>query len=126
MLEGTIIKVPEAFPKLPALAQRLGVKPNEGNGGWWLCMQDGTRYDGFALINAVLDRLDVAMREPPTVDDLEQQAKLNAGEVATGVANSDGIWVRYYPASKRFAWFDGNGPINKQDAVDRLGAKKRA
>ena len=52
------IETPERFPQLSALAERLGVKPNEGDSGFFLCMKDGTRYDAFALINAVLDRLD--------------------------------------------------------------------
>ena len=53
---------PEAFPHLPALAERLGVKPNEGDGKVWLTMKDGTNYDLFALVNAVLDRMDAAAR----------------------------------------------------------------
>jgi len=50
----------EPFPQLPALAERLGVKPSEGTGGVCLVMNDGRRYDVFALVNAVLDRLDAA------------------------------------------------------------------
>lgn len=51
----------EAFPKLPALAARLGVGPgpgSDGGGRVLLNMSDGTKYDLFALINALLDRLD--------------------------------------------------------------------
>lgn len=39
------------YPKLPALAERLGVKPDQFGG-----------YDPFDLVNAVLDRLDAATK----------------------------------------------------------------
>lgn len=55
-----VAESPEAFPLLPALAQRLGVKPGEGGGRVMLTMKDGTGYDLFALINAFLDRVDAA------------------------------------------------------------------
>lgn len=54
------IETPETFPLLPALAQRLGVKPGGGGGRVVLNMRDGTSYDLFALINAFLDRVDAA------------------------------------------------------------------
>ena len=54
------INLPEALPLLPALADRLNIKPNEGQGQVWLAMNDGRRYDLFALVNAVLDRLEQA------------------------------------------------------------------
>jgi hypothetical protein len=48
----------EMFPKLPALARRLGVEPGDKGGGVQLHMKDGTTYDLFALVNAFLDRLE--------------------------------------------------------------------
>jgi len=54
-------RVPEAWVKLPALAERLGVKPLEGSGKFVeiaIQLNDGRRYDVIDLINAVLDRLD--------------------------------------------------------------------
>lgn len=53
------IKEPEElFPKLPALAERLGVAPGNHGGNVLLHMKDGTAYDMFALVNAFLDRID--------------------------------------------------------------------
>lgn len=49
---------PEKFPLLPALAERLGVKPGHGASRVSLAMSDGTSYDLFALINAFLDKID--------------------------------------------------------------------
>lgn len=54
------LQTQELWPQLPALAERLGIKPNEGSGGLWLAMKDGTRYDIFALAAAFLDRIDEA------------------------------------------------------------------
>lgn len=48
----------EQFNKLPEVAERLGVKPNTGDGSIKMTMCDGRTYDAFALINALLDRLD--------------------------------------------------------------------
>jgi hypothetical protein len=45
------------FVGLPELAERLGIKPNEGSGALWLSMKDGRKYDVFALANAFLDKL---------------------------------------------------------------------
>jgi predicted RNA-binding Zn ribbon-like protein len=57
-----ISDVPDPFPKLPALAQRLGVEPSDGDSTNTvvLRMQDGRCYDLFDLINAMLDRMDKA------------------------------------------------------------------
>lgn len=62
----TVAERMEFFPQLPALAERLGVKPNEGNGTVHLMMKDGTKYDLFALVNACLDRFDAALTSPST------------------------------------------------------------
>ncbi len=48
----------EAFPQLPALAARLGVKPNTGSGNLKMAMKDGTLYDVFELVNALLDKIE--------------------------------------------------------------------
>lgn len=56
--KGTVMETLEAFPLLPALAKRLGVKPGHGAGRVCLTMNDGTSYDLFALINAFLDKID--------------------------------------------------------------------
>lgn len=53
-----ICEPPESFPLLPALAERLGVKPGFGTSRVSLLMKDGTVYDLFALINAFLDKID--------------------------------------------------------------------
>ena len=55
-------KCQEQFAGLPALAERLGVKPGVGidAGTVMLRMCDGTDYSMFGLINAVLDRIDNA------------------------------------------------------------------
>lgn len=56
-----IREMPEAFPRLPALAKRLGVDPNTrpGEPGRTLLqMKNGDVYDLFDLVNAFLDRLD--------------------------------------------------------------------
>jgi hypothetical protein len=51
---------PDPLAKLPALAQRLGVQPlSDGHHvGLMLRAGDGQRYDLFALVNALLDRLE--------------------------------------------------------------------
>jgi len=58
---------PEPWPQLPALAERLGVKPDDGAQGTehrtYLVMKDGRRYDLFELINAFLDRMDGATHD---------------------------------------------------------------
>jgi hypothetical protein len=56
----SIVDQPDPFAKLPALAERLGVKPlgPEGNGTVVLSTKAGQHYDLFDLINAVLDRVD--------------------------------------------------------------------
>jgi hypothetical protein len=62
------------------------------------------------------------LNDPPIVTQLEQQAKANASGNHTGIA-SDGyghIFVRYYPACGRFAWFGEYGPLNKREAVGFL------
>ena|SRR5262245_5381278 len=53
---------PERFVKLPALAERLGVKPVDPltSGNILLTMKDGRNYDVIDIINALLDRLDQA------------------------------------------------------------------
>jgi len=58
----TIREQPEAFPLLPALAERLGVKPGRGDGRVVMTMKDGTSYDLFALINAFLDKIEAGSR----------------------------------------------------------------
>jgi hypothetical protein len=50
----------EIFPELPALAERLGVKPAEKAEGLQMLMKDGRRYNVFEIINALLDRMDTA------------------------------------------------------------------
>lgn len=52
--------LPDAFAKLPALAERLGVKPMEKDHPptWAARNKDGISYDIFDLINAVLDHVD--------------------------------------------------------------------
>lgn len=55
----TITDWPDPFAKLPALAKRLGVEPNNKRGGGLvLCTKSGETYDVFDLVNAVLDRLE--------------------------------------------------------------------
>jgi hypothetical protein len=51
---------PDAFAKLPALAERLGVKPMKKDHPptWSARTKEGISYDIFDLINAVLDRVD--------------------------------------------------------------------
>lgn len=55
---------PEPFAKLPALAERLGVK--EGSSGknpdTYFQLTDGRRYSVFDLVNAMLDRIDTATK----------------------------------------------------------------
>lgn len=51
---------PNRWAKIPALAERLGVKPDDGGGELWLSLPDGRKYDLIAIINALLDRLDAA------------------------------------------------------------------
>ena len=61
-----IIDPPDPFVKLPALAERLGVKPvapDHPPGSVFLCTKDGRSYDLFDLINAALDF--VATRNNP-------------------------------------------------------------
>lgn len=55
-----MVDQPERFPQLPALAERLGIKPGEGAGNVWMQMNDGRKYDVFALVNAALDKLELA------------------------------------------------------------------
>lgn len=53
---------PDPFAQLPALAERLGVAPI-GAGSpptFVVTTKDGCSYDLFKLVNALLDRLDVA------------------------------------------------------------------
>ena len=53
--------LPDPFKKLPALAERLGVKPSESKeASVVLCTADGRKYDLFDLINAVLDKIEAA------------------------------------------------------------------
>lgn len=51
---------PNYFAAVPALAERLGVKPidNVYTGAFVLKVKDGRMYDVFALVHAFLDRLD--------------------------------------------------------------------
>jgi hypothetical protein len=49
------------------------------------------------------------------------QAKRAAiGETTTGVCTFAGVTCRYYPNSRRDAWFDKTGPIRKSEAENRL------
>ncbi len=48
----------DPFQKLPELAERLGVRPNAGNGGTMLRMKNGDTYDLFDLMKAFLDKVD--------------------------------------------------------------------
>jgi hypothetical protein len=61
------IDIPEAFPRLPALAARLGVEKVSDSpshsGRTFLIMKNGDKYDLFDLINAVLDRMDRSRTE---------------------------------------------------------------
>jgi len=60
-----ILEPPEMFPRLPALAQRLGVKPNTGtteSGRTVIQMKNGDQYDLFDLMNAFLDKVEAAER----------------------------------------------------------------
>lgn len=50
------------FKDLPKIAERLNVKPNTGGNTVVLEMCDGTRYDFIALINALLDKMDKAVK----------------------------------------------------------------
>ena len=56
----------EPFKDLPTLASRLGVEPVDGssNVAVLLRMNDGRSYSLFEIINAFLDRIDNATREP--------------------------------------------------------------
>jgi len=55
-------ELPDPFQKLPALAKRLGVEPvtaaHKHGASMVLRMKDGTCYDVFDIVNAVLDRID--------------------------------------------------------------------
>lgn len=52
-------ETPDPFAKVPALAQRLGVEPMTSDSvSFCVRMKDGTRYDIFDLVNALLDRLE--------------------------------------------------------------------
>lgn len=59
--EFKLVETPEYFTQLPALAERLGVKPvdhDASSGLVLLSMKDGTMYNVIELVNAVLDRID--------------------------------------------------------------------
>lgn len=58
----TVGDVPEAFPDLPALADRLGVFKTTGHAPVILTMKNGDRYSLFELINAFLDHVDAATK----------------------------------------------------------------
>ena len=61
----TITSMPchDAYPQVPALANRLGVKPGAPDGGAIvISMCNGDSYDVITMINAALDRLDAATR----------------------------------------------------------------
>ena len=61
-MEQFAIRQPLVWTQLPRLAERLGIKPGEGAGEVWIHLADGRRYDMVAIVNAVLDRLDMASR----------------------------------------------------------------
>jgi hypothetical protein len=56
---------PDPWQKLPSLATRLGVAPYSGplQGHVTLRTREGTSYDLFELVNALLDRLDHAVKD---------------------------------------------------------------
>ncbi len=50
---------------IAAIAERLGVQPVTGaevETSFLIQLHDGRRYDGYALIHALLDRLDAAVK----------------------------------------------------------------
>ena len=55
--------LPDPFARLPALAERLGVKECGSGVSVKLQTKDGRTYDLFDLIDAVLDRLDAAAQK---------------------------------------------------------------
>jgi len=59
-LRLTINKPRPLWTGLPALAERLGVKPKASYGHIEIAitLDDGRRYDVLEIINALLDRLD--------------------------------------------------------------------
>ena len=70
--EAAVAQAPctEVFPELPALAKRLGVPPGAATvpaGAIVMSMCNGDEYDLFALINALLDRIDQRLLLPETV-----------------------------------------------------------
>lgn len=56
--------LPDPFARLPALAERLGVVPLAAGfrGSVVLRTQDGTSYDLFDLVDAILDRIDATTK----------------------------------------------------------------
>jgi hypothetical protein len=61
----TLERGPDPWHKLPSLAARLGVEPCSGPmaGRVTIRTREGTSYDVFELINALLDRLDQAAND---------------------------------------------------------------
>jgi hypothetical protein len=57
--------IDEMFTSLPRLAERLGIKEGEGEefGKVWVNMADGRKYNMFALIHAVLDRIEESVEQ---------------------------------------------------------------
>jgi len=59
----SISMAPDEDPlaKLPALAKRLEVLPRKPGDppSFVLCMRDGTQYDLFDIVNALLDRMEM-------------------------------------------------------------------
>lgn len=64
-------EMPDPFARLPALAERLGVKPVGENhpASIVLITKGGVRFDLYDLVNAALDRLAPSPKEPPPVLD---------------------------------------------------------
>jgi len=62
----TIVPWSDPLERLPALAERLGVKPRPPDAppSVVLTTRGGTTYDLFDLVNAALDRLDIAEKPP--------------------------------------------------------------
>lgn len=54
----------EVFPDIPKIAERLHVEPGYGTGSFVMAMCDGRKYDFFALLNALLDKMDQANAKP--------------------------------------------------------------
>ena len=65
MSDYIIIDQPDPYARVPALAERLGVKEGEDLGTVDIHLKDGRRYSLFALINAFLDRVEKATEGIP-------------------------------------------------------------